>query len=377
MHGSVSVASQSSFSGMEVTSQQRRLSWLVEPCDVTRHRSEIVSLFEREGKARFADRFEWYYRSEGQEAPLSWTLLNEHGEISGLSSVTKRTLMYGGKIVKAGISGNLIVDRGRGLYLGAFSLVRAMMSLVENGELDILLGCPNRLSQPVFQRMGFRSIDTWESKAMIYRSRPWLRVRFGGVGTLVSPIIDLAAAGRRVFSRHSLTSCRGFQLMKMNERDLDELRLATWEVPTRQFVLSPTADYLFWRFLRDPVTPCDLLAVLKPSGEPCAYLACRHLGNRIVVADCAVDTDRISYCTAIACLCRELEAQNSGIWVTTLRSSPLSSELSSYGFVTIPSRRSSSFSPLVGYWLPKHPLSEVFARPASWNLFPGFNDVLS
>lgn len=350
---------------------------IVERCDVTQYRNEIISLFQREGNARFADRFDWYYRSHGQGIPISWILRNEKGKICGLCSVTMRVLRYGDTIVKAGVSGNLIVDRTSGLYLGAFSLVRAMMSLVEDGEIDILVGSPNHLSQPVFQRMGFRLIDVWESQAMIYRSRSLLRVRFGIPGMLASPMIDLGAAARRAFFRQSLAHCRHFRLVEMHENDLQGLQLEGWKIPRERLAICASTNYLAWRFLRDPVTPCDLRAVLNQSGEPCAYLACRHVANRILVADCAVNIGQISSATAIACLCRQLEAQQSGIWVTTLRSSPLSNELSSCGFVTIRTRGRRSFAPLVGYWLPKHPLSEAFARSAAWDLFPGFNDVLS
>ncbi len=350
---------------------------IVEPCDVTRHRNEIISLFQREGKARFADRFEWYYGAQGEEPPRSWVLRNEQGKIFGLCSVTTRFLRYGHECIKAGVAGNLIVDRTSGHYLGAFSLVRAMMSLVEDGEIAILLGSPNTLSQPVFHRMGFQVIDLWESRAMIYRSQALLRARFGIRGMLISPLIDLGAAARRLLSSRSLPDCSAFRLREIHENELQSLQLDEWRMPQDSFVIHATSNYLFRRFLRDPVTPCNLFSVLNESGEPCAYLACRRSGNRVVVADSAVNTERISYTTAIACLCRQLEAQNSGVWVTTLRSSPLSSELSSCGFVTIRSRKRGSFAPLVGYWLPKHPLSEAFARPASWNLFPGFNDVLA
>lgn len=350
---------------------------IVERCDARRHRNEIVPLFQKEGNARFADRFDWYYRSEGQETPISWILRNEEGKICGLCSVTLRELRYGEKAVKAGVSGNLIIDRTSGLYLGAFSLVRAMMSLVEDGEIDILVGSPNRLSQPVFQRMGFHLIDVWGSHAMIYRSRSLLHLRFGFPGTLVSPMVDLAAAARRVLSHHSLANYRAFRLVRIHEHELQNLRLDRWKIPPDQLVVGATADYLRWRYLRDPVTPCFLLAVLTQSGECCAYLACRRVPDRILLADCAVNADKISSTTAIACLCAELEARHGGIWVSTLSSSLLSNQLCSCGFVGIRSRALSSSGPLIGYWLPKHPLAEAFARPTAWNLFPGFNDVMT
>ncbi len=346
----------------------------VERCDVTQHRNEIISLFQREGKAHFADRFSWYYRNQGQEMPTSWVLRNKKAKICGLCSVTIRTLRYGDSVVKAGVSGNLLVDRTSGLYLGAFSLVRAAMSLVTKGEIDILLGSPNRLAQPVFKRLEFRLIDMWETRAMIYRSLALLRARFGFIGTLISPVIDVGAIARRAFSRQSLAACDGFRLVNMRESELNELRIESWKVPSERFVVCASSDYLIWRFIRDPVTPCEIVAVFAQSGEPCAYLARRRAANRISVTDCAVDSRQISDATAIACLCRKQESQKSTVWVTTLRSSSLSHQLSSAGFVPIRASTGST-APLVGFWLPEHPLAAAFARPAAWSLFPGFNDV--
>ena len=175
-------------------------STVVERVDLREYKNDILALCQRNGTPEVARRFDWYYRDQGQERPFSWILRDGKGEICGLCSVTVRDLRHGKTTVKAGVAGNLLVDRSKRVYLGAFSLVRATKSLVTNKEVDILMGIPNQFSQPIFLRLGYKVIDLWTTHAFIHGSRQLLQSHLGWVGRVASPIVDFCAAAKRVLA---------------------------------------------------------------------------------------------------------------------------------------------------------------------------------
>ncbi len=347
----------------------------LESADVTKYRKDVISLFCREGKIHFASQFDWYYRSQGQEAPTSWILRNDKGQLCGLCSVTMRLLQFGGKTVKAGVAGNLLVDRTSGIYFGAFSLVRAMMSLVSRGQIDILLGTPNPLSQPIFRRLGFHWISAWGTHAMIFKSGELLRSHFGLLGIIGSPLIDIGAAALRYKKLWRQAESSEFRVVKLNNGDLGTLPFANWTSGSDRFLTKASSDYIEWRYVRDPAKTCRLAAIVTKENKACGYLAFHRGNHRIWIIDCAVDAALISEPAAIACFCRSEMGKHSSVWVASLKHSAACEQLPWYGFVPMPPFAGGSILPLVGHWLREHPLAEHFATPAAWCLFPGFNDV--
>lgn len=347
----------------------------VERGDIRPHREEVIQLYERSGKTHFRSLFDWYYRSEGQETPTSWLLRNRQGRICGLCSVTIRVLQAGSSTVRAGVSGNLLVDRSNGMYHGALALVRSMKSLVTDGEIDILLGIPNRLAQPVFDRVGFQEIGRWQTHACLHRSRDLLRSRFGVAGTLASPLVDLGAAAHRAIAGWLHVPASGLKVRDLSEDELGKIPLQNWSTGDR-IVAHLSPDYLKWRYLRNPADRYALAGIVATTGELCGYLAIRRLPQRVWITDCGVDRQAISEADAIQCFCRDHRLSATTVWITHLRSSPLSTQLSSHGFIPVPA--SAGGYPdyrLVGYWRLEHPLNETFSRADHWNLFPGCNDV--
>src|SRR5581483_4321517 len=347
----------------------------IEQADPREYRADVVRLFEQDGKTDFRNQFDWYYRNRGQQTPYSWLLRGQDGRIQGLISVTARPLRFGGMPIRAGITGNLIVDRKSGIYFGASSLVRAAQSLVNNHSVDVLLGIPNEFSQRVFRRLKFRTLDRWRTYAQLFRCRNLLVPRIGFPGVLASPFLDLYADMRRLThgyyrQRSALT------IVEIEEDRLNELQLENWQHAKDQVVVASTCEYLQWRFLRCPSKQYSISGVQTESGEICGYLVLRHTPGRLWIVDCEVDASRLTKSEAILCFCRHCKAGVDSVWVPSLRSSVLSKNLAARGFVSV----SASIGgypdyPLVGFWSDEHPLANIFSQASSWDLLPGFNDV--
>jgi hypothetical protein len=346
----------------------------IEEDDARRWKDQIASLYERDGKPEFRTQFDWYYRDCGQELPRSFLLRDRAGKIQGLISVTVRTLRFDNKLIRAGVTGNLMVDRASGIYFGASSLVRASQDLVQDGSLDLLLGIPNEYSQAVFQRLKFFTLDRWRTYAMLFRSTQLLRSRFGFRGMLASPLVDFYASARRLVSRYR--RIRQFQIEDLGEHHLAELQGKPWLHSGDRIKLDATPDYLNWRFLRHPSRHYQIKGVRAPSGALCGYVAVRHAAGRAWVVACEVDRSVLTEAESIASLCRTDGSHRDSVWVACLGSGTLSQTLNPYGFLPV----SASLGgypdyPLVGFWRSDHPLAGQFSRSSSWDLLTGFNDI--
>ncbi len=352
-----------------------RLAPHVERVDIYQHKPELIALFERSGRPEFASRFDWYYHDDGQK-PMSWVLRESGGAISGVCSVTLRSLRYGARSVRAGVAGNLLIDRGKGGYLGAISLVRAMKSLVTSHDIDVLLGIPNALSEPIFTRLEFTIIDRWITHAFVHHSGKLLQTRLGWPGTIARPLLDLcAAAVEKVTSPDSLQA-DSLRVVNVTERDFSEIPFHNWAVPEGRFVMCPSKDYLLTRFLKAPLSRYSFSILANSSGKACGCIVLRHGKDRSWIADCWVDFGQIDEVTAISQFCRSKHSTSNMVWIAHLRSAPLSKQLASHGFIRMaPALGGYPNLPLVGFWLAGHPLAYEFSQASSWGLFTGFNDV--
>lgn len=345
--------------------------------DARDSKAEVVALFEGNGNTRFAQQFDWYYRDQGQELPASWVLRARNGTIRGLISVTVRTLRFGECQIRAGVAGNLIVDRAKGDYFAAFALVDAAKTLVKEKAIDVLLGIPNQLAEPIFSRRGFRTIDQWKTYAQVFSSGALLKACLGLRGRLASPIVDLASATFRALSKWKCAPDLEFSVIELSEDELLQLRPQDWQAPSAQFVVGASSDYLKWRFLRDPLSKQSIFGIVTPDQDLLGCLVLRRLPGRTVIVDCFIDHSRLSELAAILIVCRrDKQARDTSVWITPLRSTRLAADLGASGFLpVVPAMGGYPELRLMGYWLPDHPLADAFAQAPSWVLFPGFNDV--
>ena len=357
------------------TSPNVPFSTSMEKVDLRDFKSDVLALYEQNGKWEATRCFDWYYRDQGQQTPVSWILRDGTGHICGLCSVTPRVLRYGSTAIRAGVAGNLLIDHTKRPYMGALGLIRSMKQLVVSGELDVLLGIPNHLSEPMFLRLGFQVIDRWATHAFILKSCTLLQSHFGWLGMAVSPFVDFYAAAMRAANRKSKPSRDSFRVEDLAIDQLSTLRAEDWQVPACRIVQDVSEDYLRWRFLEDPIRRHTISSIIASSGKPCAYVVLRHYPERSWIVDCSVDHAQVDEATAISLVCEAKKARSS-IWIAHLPSLSWSSQLTSHAFIHMrPSIGGYPDFPLVAFWLPTHALAQTFSRAESWRLFTGFNDV--
>lgn len=354
-----------------VTSLERPALVRVDACQ---YRDQIIALFERAGNMQLRRRFDWYYATHAQPQPACWILQRRNGDVCGLCSVSFRSLRCGDRLLRAGVAGNLLTDRRNDTAFGTFSLIRATKSLVTKGELDLLLGIPNARSEPLFTAAGFSVLGRWQTRAMIFDSRTLLSSRLGASGLLVSAFVDLLAKTRRSVPALPRKHPRPLHFEIARMTDLEEFDTSRWSHPNDEIVTQLTARYVRERFLSDPLANYEVVRGQTTDGDTCAYVILRHTTGRVSLADYALDRAKTSLEHLLLSLFSWSSIRRAGLWVTHLPSRTLTKSLSS--LLPIPHRFSGYPDlPLIGFWLPTHPLASRFASQDSWNLLTGCNDV--
>jgi hypothetical protein len=353
------------------------VSSFVERCDAREFRDEILSLFHRNGRQLPRQHFDWYYGHDGNSSAVSWVLRGSaERTIVGLCSVVPRIFRYGDTPVRAGVVGNLMVDKDS-RAIGAVALVRSVQSLVLNRQLDILLGMPTaERPRRLVLRMGFRTIAGWQTYVQIFRSRVALYARHGTACAALSPLVDLAAKLRRRFSSFGEASIASLQLKELTREEVTRLQVESWPSVDGCFLADFSAQMLEAHFLRQSrENYCVIGIVDGEENSVRGYLVVDCRRGRVIVCHCRTDRRKLSEADAIFTLCRDGRRYGETLGVVTLRGSILSSVLARSGFIPLPPQFGGSEQALLGFWRPDHPLAKWFGLPACWNVFPGFNDL--
>ena len=346
------------------------MSVVVERRDLRDCRNAVISLFARNGFSYTGHLFDWYYSNAVSQPPICW-ILRDRGstKIVGICSVVRRTIHWDGTELAAGVPGDLVVDADSRSSFGGIELVRCVQSLVQQEELDVLIGVPSMDVLPLAERMGFRRLSVWESYAQIVNSRAALRLRLGRVGAAFSPFVDVQAA---LFRALKTRSAPHFDVVELSRQRLAQLETDKWSFPARSFVLDTSLEFLRWRFLDTPIAAYRIFGIVdSKTGHWCGYVVGTPADGKLVISDCRTDARILQEADALINLFRYCQNEGCTVAVESLRSSSLSQELRALGFIKIPPRRGHHSPWLVGYWRSDHKLAQEFAEPALWKLFRG------
>lgn len=351
---------------------------VLEQGDGHRLRHELAALFNRckdKGSDRYRQVFDWYYRDNGGRTVRTWLLRAcGRGELVGACSVVPRTFLWSRQRLNIGVVGNfLVADEARRSF-GALSLIRASLSMLSNGEVDILLGIPNANSAPVALRMGFRVLGKFARYVQVRRSRTRLHERLGWKGSCLSPVVNLWALSGRRFSAAS--SAPHFDVIDLTRSAVLELPTADWTLPDQQFVQEASGEFLCWRFLDIPGESYRILGIMGAwCNAPCGCVVVKLEPGRVSVSHCQTDVRCLQPADAILNVWRHWHRDGDTFHVRPLGSSRLARDLPRLGFNRLPNFVQTGGRHVVGAWRPDHPLANQLAEAKNWNLLPGFIDI--
>lgn len=285
-------------------------SYSVTALDPRSDRWQLVSLWNRNWLAPPPEtRWDWLYRSG---AGRGFLLHDAADGCVGACGLMPRTIRVGGTDVRAGVAADLSVDQAHRSVGPALKLERALARAADESGLRLIYAFPNRRSEPIFERIGYRRLGPFERWSLPLRSERYVHA------VLPAPWLARAAAfivdaGLRASMR------RRFSVAPADTRFVevtayDERFDALWQrvAATRPLLGQRDANYLNWRFGSDPEGGFRTLAACGPGGEINAYLTYRRRGDAVNIVDCLYE-DAIQWRCTVAAFVRQMRSEHAAI----------------------------------------------------------------
>lgn len=257
-------------------------NYAIAPLDAHADRDVVRELWRRNLPTADAARWEWLY----ERGPARGFLLHTAGGVCvGSCGYMRRTMRIDGRSVVAGQAIDLNVDAEHRTIGPALKLQRAVASTVGPDGLRLMYAFPNAQSESVLQRLGYRSLGTFERWAKLLRSESRLR------GRIRSQWLSKAAAfavdaGMRIAHREpTFTPPPGtrFELVERFDRRFDDLDRRVGSA--RPIAGERTADYLNWRFAERPGGAHRALLMLDGGGAAAAYMVFHRRDDAVSIDD--------------------------------------------------------------------------------------------
>lgn len=258
------------------------MSYTVCEPDCDQGRDAILELWRRNLPESSPKRFGWLYEA----GPATGLLLRaDFDKVVGSAGLMRRTMCAFGKPLVAGQAIDLNVDKDHRTIGPAIGLSRAVLETVTRGELALIYAFPNKQSEAVLRRLGYRAIGDlgrWVrplSCRAVLRRRSWPKGLSGTVASLLDPLLRLRA--REILYRRPA----GLRVEPAAGFDARFDRL--YEAVSRRLPIvgERTAAYLQWRFLRSPGPRHHVLCLYDAQGELLAYLVYNRREDTVYVAD--------------------------------------------------------------------------------------------
>jgi hypothetical protein len=240
---------------------------------------------------------------ESADAKYQWTYLDppdrpdgvfvlkaqrdgEGTHIVGTAGLGCRRFFAAGRALRAGLLGDLAVDRDHRTALPALRLVReARRAALEH--FDFAYGYPNHSAEGVFLRCGYHKLGIMSRYAAVLRYAPYVRrvldvpvlPRIAGAG------LDALRMGARM--PRMLQALRHFRLEWLD--DVDDRFDALWPRARDEYPIIGQRDarFLRWRFLRHPTERFEIAALAenRPGKELHAYAVVQRQGRAAYLRD--------------------------------------------------------------------------------------------
>jgi hypothetical protein len=336
----------------------------------------------------------WLYRDAPEVAPAVFMLVAEGGGGSegrvGTAGVGVRRIAVGDRELRAGLLGDLAVDRDHRSVMPALTLVREVRTWAL-AELELAYGFPNRAAEGVFKRVGYKALGSMTRYVRVLRHAHYLdRVGDAELERLPKASRKLVAAA---LARPSIAGLlargmdaamiarRGVQLAQAARRvklewltGADERIDALWATARHDYdvVAARTRRFIDWRFFQGAGAARRTIALaVDRGGAPRAYAVIEQHEDAVHLRD--VFGHRTEIAALIDRLVPALYRRGAAnISIRYLGEPWLVGVLASRGFVARPSHRMIAIG--TGANLDPH-LAELVMNADAWHLTDADEDT--
>lgn len=221
--------------------------------DIEKNRDDLLPVLKRNLKDISGERYVWNYTASPHGHAHCWLASEEgSGRYVGSGSLFPRRMYVLGKAVCGAIAGDFAVDKEHRAYGPALRLQRTILSAHKDNGLEFIYGVPNKLSEPVFLRIGYSELGKYSRFVKVlkaeYKHKQYLPP--APVTRIFSGIIDLGLKGVSKESRYRRPRNVSIEMPAFFDERFDLL----WKkVLSRVRVVGErNSGFLNWRYKESP-----------------------------------------------------------------------------------------------------------------------------
>ncbi len=263
------------------------MSFTILKADLERDKGDILNFWKKNFSTWPQEKYPWFYENIPCGPSECWIVKEtEKDTVIGSTAVFPRRFYVKGKYMLGGITGDFAMDKNYRTLGPALKLQKATISASNGNKYDFLYGYPNKLSEPVQRRAGFKIVGSTYRMVKILRSNNYVRryINVPMITKLFSKPVDLILKFK---SKETYYKNRGefsAEVLSDFDKRFDDL----WEKAsaTYKVVGERTSEFLNWRFSKCPYKEYNVFVLTqKGTGELFGYIVFYITKNNVNIAD--------------------------------------------------------------------------------------------
>ncbi|GAG47926.1 unnamed protein product, partial [marine sediment metagenome] len=171
--------------------------------NIDQEKGNIITFWKKNFPRWPADKFSWFYQKNPYGCASCWINKDiETNMIIGSTAIFPRKVNIKAELLLGGITGDFGVSEKYRTLGPALSLQRANIAACKEDQFDFLYGYPNKKSQPVQLRAGFKVVGGAYRMVRILRSDDYINrhINQAMLSKIISKPVDIL---QKVFSKES------------------------------------------------------------------------------------------------------------------------------------------------------------------------------
>ncbi len=252
--------------------------------DPVEYKEKILEFWKEYLPGTPPGRFEWM--QENPAGPAIWFFAFEENtkRLIGTVSIMPREMVLNGKLVKAGIVGDFMVDNNYRVFGPALSLQKKVIESISTYGFDFIYTVPNQASLKMNERAGYVNAVN-----LVHFIKPVCSVRYlqkylnGKLPTYLGYVLDFAL---KLFSKETYILPAGdFEEITTIDGTFDTIWDELQKFETG-LIGSHSAKFINWRYLKNPVSGFRIIALRsKSEGKLLGYIIFSMIDGKIEIYD--------------------------------------------------------------------------------------------
>lgn len=229
------------------------MSYTLVHMDLENDKKDVINFWKTNFPKWPEGKYSWFYEKNIYGKATCWIVRNsEGGGVIGTTAIFPRRFRLGDQVLLGYVTGGFAVDKNHRILGPALQLQRAVIASCTGEQIDFLYGLPNRLSEPVQKRVGFKVVGSTVRLIKVFRSYRYIRrvLKQPFLTRLVSVFVDLVLKLLAKENHYKMRKDLQGEAVFSFDRSFDQL----WKKASQNFGLmgERTSRFLKWRFIECP-----------------------------------------------------------------------------------------------------------------------------